>query len=505
MRSLGLPFVLMVSGFSACSFLLDTESLQKGGAAVASDGGSSGGGGAGGGGARVDGGPMCATDFDCQGPNFDGCKLVRCNMGVCGAEKYTGVGIVPEGNVEQVIEADEIGYPTLLVDNGTGMPNSPNFYLGVWKHTGTTSNIELHRYNENPSLGGASADLAGIVPGAYEQYGSSPGMVVAGIFRLRLLFAGDPTGPAPMGMHELDINEVNFKAFAMTDQPKVDPGVSGYDTKPRGPAPRMISDTWGMWVQGDKLFFFDNQSPAMPVYAAKRVLGFSPVIGIGGPYAILETEPAGSPAGAATELWASGSASLFALVGDTGGTRRGTAATWFPEILQSIVLWSSAGPMGPSLKVNKAFCIGPFCQASIDDASKSTDDVPAAFPELASAKVPGRDRDRDFAESFQVTFARPDDPMKATTALVGGLIRIEATSDAGADAGAGTKATAINPPTFLIAAQDGPVSAAPGEVIGPTSIAMTNNGHVMAAWVERGIGGQTHVLKTRRFLVKTCN
>jgi hypothetical protein len=110
-------------------------------------------------------------------------------------------------------------------------------------------------------------------------------------------------------------------------------------------------------------------------------------------------------------------------------------------------------------------------------------------------------------ESFQVTFAHPDDPSKAATLLIGSMTRVEVIGDAGtgADAGPATKATQINPPTFLITTSDGPTSAAPGEIIGPTSIAMTGNGHVMAAWVERAMGAQTHVLKTRRFLVKACN
>jgi hypothetical protein len=511
MRSFGLPFVLIVSGISACSFLLDTEALQKGGSAVSSDGGSSGesgSGGAGGSAAPPDGSPMCATDFDCQGPNFDGCKVVHCVSGKCGAsEKWSGLGVVPEGNVELVTQADEIGYPTLLVDNGNSMPNVPNFYLGVWKHEGTTTNIELHRYNENPSLGGGSADLAGIFPAAYEQFGSSPGMAVVGLLggRLRLLFAGDPTGAAPMGMHEVDIDEGTFKAAPVAQQPKVDPGVPGFDTKPRGPAPRMISDNWGMWVQGEKLFFFDNQTAAMPVYTAKRVLGFAPIIGIGGPYAVLETEPAANPAGAATEIWASGSNSLFALVGDMAGARRGATATFYPEAVDNVVVWSSAGPGGPSLRTNVAGCLGALCQAFGGDMIKNSENVPAAFPEISSAKVAGRDRDRDFAESFQITFANPSDPSKATTALVGSVIRVETTADAGADSGATTAPVPVNPPNFLITAQDAAVSAAPGEVIGPTSIAMTNNGHVMATWVERGMGAQTHVLKTRRFLVKQCN
>ena len=50
MRSFILPFVFFVSGVSACSFLLDTEGLQKGGTAMTTDGGgSSGASGAGGG------------------------------------------------------------------------------------------------------------------------------------------------------------------------------------------------------------------------------------------------------------------------------------------------------------------------------------------------------------------------------------------------------------------------------------------------------------------------
>ena len=302
-----LTFRLLLLGRLGVQLLLDTESLQKGGAAIANDaGGSSGASGAGGGAVGdastgADGSSLtCTTDFDCQGLNFDGCKIVHCNKGegVCGpSEKNTGGWRRARGHDRDVTQADDIGYPTLLVDNGNGMPNSPMFYLGVWKHTGTASNIEIHRFNENPSLGGASADLAGILPGAYDQFGSSPGMAVVGLFggRLRLLFAGDPTGPVAMGMHEVDIDEVTFKASPQAQQPKVDPGVVGYDTKPRGPVPRLLSDSWGMWVQGEKLFFFDNQVAATPVYTGKRVVGFAPVLGIGGPYALLETEPAGNP------------------------------------------------------------------------------------------------------------------------------------------------------------------------------------------------------------------
>src|SRR5262249_12190212 len=145
--------------------LLDTESLQKGGAAVGVDGGISGGGSGGAGGAAgtggtggsalgdasvTDGGMTCVSDFDCQGLNFDGCKLVRCVNGTCGgSEKYTGIGVSPEGDPTLVFQADDIGYPAILADN-------TNFYLATWRHDGTATNIDLRRFNEDPKLGGAN-------------------------------------------------------------------------------------------------------------------------------------------------------------------------------------------------------------------------------------------------------------------------------------------------------------------------------------------------------------
>jgi hypothetical protein len=53
-----------------------------------------------------------------------------------------------------------------------------------------------------------------------------------------------------------------------------------------------------------------------------------------------------------------------------------------------------------------------------------------------------------------------------------------------------------------VTSAEGQTSAAPGDVLGPSSIAINNSDHVMVAWVERM--GQGHVLKTRRFVVKAC-
>jgi hypothetical protein len=507
MRRLALLFLSSVAGLSACSFLLDTEDLKKGPAASATDAGAT----EAGTGQPTDAASTadadagaCTTDFDCLPTNFNGCQRIKCKNGTCGMpEKYSGVGVSPEGAIQTSVQADDIGYPSLLADGS-------NFYLAVWKRDGTmTTNIEVHRIPENPALGGQRTDLASLLPNAYEQYGSSPGMAVVGLLggRLRLLFAADPTGvAAPMGMHLLDVDETTLQPPAKAEQPKVDPAVVGFDTNPRGPAPRLINGDWGLWVQSEKLFFFDGQNPGTAAYAARRVLDFAPMIGVGGPYAALATAPTGMQAGnQSTGMWANGNATLATLVGDDTGERRGVSVAWYPESVANIIVWSYVSQALPTLKTNIAGCIGTFCQSAGDLQSlQNNNNTPASFPQIASGKVPNTDKNRDFAETFQVSLAVPNDPSRAVTVLVGSMIRVVAgAGDAGADAGS-PPPIPFNPPDFPIASLEGPAVAAAGEVLGPSSIAMTNDGHVLVAWVERAMAGTSHVLKTRRFAVQMC-
>ena len=61
----------------------------------------------------------------------------------------------------------------------------------------------------------------------------------------------------------------------------------------------------------------------------------------------------------------------------------------------------------------------------------------------------------------------------------------------------------MNPGIFVIATATGPATAEPGEILGPSAVAVTGGGLMMVAWVERLSTDQV-ALKTRRFQVRTC-
>jgi hypothetical protein len=306
-------------------------------------------------------------------------------------------------------------------------------------------------------------------------------------------------------MQLVDIDRQPLQAAGMNMQPTDQPIVPGYDTNPRRLAPRLMAALGppsGMWVQQEKLHFFDGKVAAV-AFAAKRVLGFAPLIGVGGPYAVLETAPLGQmqAGNQATEVWVQGSTSQISLVGDMAGLRRGVAATSFPENLINVVLWSFEVNSIPSLRTGAVGCFFTSCGA-IGTPPQASDTIPGSFPEIASARLPSN-MDRDLAETFQITLLNPDQPTRATTALIGGAIRITSVADAGADAGT-LQDHKINPPLFAIAAAEGPASAGLGETLGPSTVAITSNDHIMVAWVER-IGPMSYALKTRRFTIRNCN
>ena len=340
MRSFPLALALSLVGASACSLLLDTDALQKNGAAgaggvsgaagAAGAAGSSGAGGSAGNlDAGQDAGASCSTDLDCQPVD----TVAGCTRYECGSDKtcltprpYTGLGVVAvPGDAEIADQAEEIGYPSLLAD-GTDL------VLAFWKRNATTSNIVIRKYDERPEISPTSADLNAIGSNRFESLWSSPGIIIRGIpRRLRLLAAAKPIGTVATGMYQMDVDLANLRISAV--QPtKMDLGITGYDVLPRGPAPRLLpaglAEPSGMWIQQGKLFYFDATS-AGEVYSSKRVIGFAPLAANVGVHAALETtEVATTDDQGQTELWTRNSNVLTTLIGDIpGGRRRGVATT----------------------------------------------------------------------------------------------------------------------------------------------------------------------------------
>jgi hypothetical protein len=520
MRTLCLAFAVPLACISACSLFLDTDSLQKGEPTTAT-GGSSGAAGSSMADASSEadsdaesGTKGCRSDFDCQGPQLDSCMVNKCGADDAGASQtcaaptpYSGLAIAPEADVETLFQADEIGYPNLLAD-GT------DIFLGVWARNGTATNIPLRRYSENPTLGATTTDLNGLTPGVFKGFGSSPGMFALALpRRLRLLLAADIAEASATGMYQVDLDAPgpNLNLRLDVKQPAVaDLGVPGYDAKPRGPVPVMLpgffAEPGGLWVQQDKLFHFDGTTASV-AFSAKRVLSFAALAGYGGIHAVLETTALGGGQ-EATEVWSAntspegGAPSFTTLVGDQPGTlRRGVTAINTNEalVVSNFVFWSFEKGGIPSLQYAAAACVGDMCTVKGAPMLGSAPSYPAAFPESASARVNGSNVDRDAIVTYQVTVGDPDHPTMAITALIGAVTRLTTPQEAGMD----FTSRPMNPASFVIAAATGPLSAPPGETLGPSSVAITSNGHIMVAWVERPMPGNA-VLKTRRFVVKTC-
>jgi hypothetical protein len=193
MRRFRLALVMSLVGASACSLLLDTEALKKGGGT---------GGSAGTGGGDLDagreGGVGCTTDLDCQPVDMlDGCTSYKCGADkTCDPPaKSMGLGVVAVGTAAENAEnADDFGYPSLIAD-GTDL------VLAAWKRTGSMSNIVVRKYDENPQILPASADLNVITGNRFESVASSPGMMMRNApRRIRLFAAAKLSGGAATGM-----------------------------------------------------------------------------------------------------------------------------------------------------------------------------------------------------------------------------------------------------------------------------------------------------------------
>jgi hypothetical protein len=396
------------------------------------------------------------------------------------------------GDAETADQADDIGYPSLLAD-GTDL------VLAFWKRNGTTSNIVIRKYDERPEISPTAADLNAISANRFESISSSPGIIIRGIpRRIRLLGAAKPTGAAATGMYQMDIDLANLRISA-TQPTKADLGIPGFDVSPRGPAPRLLPATVGepvgMWIQQGKLYYFDATTTG-EVYSAKRVIGFSPLAANAGVHAALETTDLGSTDDQGqTELWTRNSNVLTSLIGDVpGGRRRGVATTATQEGLTPInfIVWSFERAGTPSLLYAVSGCDAMQCPA-VGAPTGSDNALPAVSPAVASARVTGAMNDRDMAAVFQITAPDANRPTVMNSAILGGITRVSTTQDGGQN----LSATALNPASFFVN-----LTNLPPATVGPTSVAMTSGGVMMAAWVERG-QNQAQI-KTRRFQVKTC-
>lgn len=521
MRPLGLALIWLSIGVPACTALLDTGSLQKGGTTT----------GAGGAGGDVpidagdesssdvavgEAGKDCMSDTDClPGLDFNGCFLYVCADGKCQPPKpNTGnLGIQSTGPVETIMSATEIGYPSLLAD-GT------DFVMAVWHRNGTATDVLVRKYPAYPQSPGG-AELSALAPGMFRAYGSSPGLISRPALprKIRFLLAADRVGDSGTGlaMRQVDIDvptlNNNLKVSAM-QPPIADLGVTGYDTKPRAFPPRMMAnglqEPAGMWVQQQKLYYFDG-TLAAEGYSTKRVLGFVPLAG-GGVHAALQTAAFAAAAGVErTELWSQGSATLVALDGDQSAPRRGVTATFTNEsgLTANLVGWSfEPAPGMPQANYTAALCSGASCSSialsmvSGDPdagASQISSIASAMFPELASARVTGSMVDRDVVQTFEVPGKDPTQADAAVTLLFATASRFNIPS---VDL---TKSSSkpMNPSVFVVDAASAPTTIAPSDVVGPSSVAITSDGQVLIAWVVHPSANMA-VLKARRYAVKSC-
>ena len=507
MRSFRLALALSLVGASACSLLLDTDALQKKGAAGAGGAGGSGGSGgtagsSGAGGsagdvdAGSDAGASCNGDLDCQPvQSVDGCTRYQCGTDkTCMPPRtHSGLAVISvPGDAEIADTADEIGYPSLLAD-GTDL------VLAFWKRNGTATNVVIRKYDERPEVSPVAADIQTISSNRFESISSSPGMVIRGIPRkIRLFAAAKPTGAVATGMYQMDVDVGNLRVSTM--QPtRMDLGITGYDVNPRAPAPRLLpialGEPVGMWMQQGKLFYFDAANVG-EVYSAKRVIGFAPLAANAGLHAALETTELGSTDDQGqTELWTRNSNLATSLLGDIpGARRRGVATTFTTESALPInfVVWSFERAGTPSLLYAASSCDAMQCPA-VGAPVDSSNTLPAISPALASARVTGSMSERDMAAVFQVTAPDATRPTVMNTAILAGITRLTTTQDGGPN----LVATALNPSSFVVAL----TNLAPS-VLGPFSVTITSGGLMMVAWVERGLNQAQ--LRTRRFQVRSC-
>jgi hypothetical protein len=439
----------------------------------------------------------CTTDLDCQPIDaLDGCMSYKCNADkTCDPPtKFVGLGVVAIGtSAENAEQADDFGYPSLIAD-GTDL------VLAAWKRTGTQSNIVVRKYDENPAILPASADLNVITANRFESVASSPGIIMRNVpRRIRLLAAAKPTGTAATGMYQLDIDLATLRV-SMNQPNKPELMITGYDTVPRGSPPRLLpgpalGEPVGMWIQQGKLFYFDANN-ASEVFSSKRVIGFAPLAANAGLHAALETtDLSATDDQGETELWTRGSPALTALINDQpGARRRGVATTATAEGVTPInfVLWSFERSGTPSLFYAAAGCDANQC-TGVGSPTGNGDTIAGVDPAAASAKVNGGTGERDMAVAYEVTAPDPLHPSVMNTAIIGGLSRLTS----GQDGGGALSSVAANPPQFMVS-----VSTLAAANVGPTSVAMTGGGLMMVAWIERG--PNMALLKTRRFQVKSC-
>ncbi|HKQ67842.1 MAG TPA: hypothetical protein VJT73_00815 [Polyangiaceae bacterium] len=499
-RNVALALAFPLAG-AACSLILDADSLKGGGSSSGTGSGDSGTTSDADAAATNDAGPqICESDLDCQGKKLEACVEL-----VCGPDKkckaprpHAGLGIEAVTDVQTILEADDIGYPSLYVDQAA---KRADIVMGVWVRSKEKTDVALFKYTENPSIGAGSTTLRALFPTEFAAFSSSPGLAAPAFTqRLRMLFAAVPAGQTAARMFQYDLAAAGTGLALAPMQPtKRDLGDPNFDANPAGPVPRMVgtlSDPWGFWVQQGQLHFTDGTN-AGSVFIAKQVLDFAPIVGVGGPYAVLTTaDSTGSPGSQAIEVWARDNPSLNRIPGDEAGRHRGLAAVWVPEIIANYIVWSFDKDGAPRVKTGAAICGGPTCTSGVPP-TQASDSFPAAFPQAATAQITGTER--DIVQSFQVFAPSPVSAIPRT-ALVATALR--ATFQMG-DTGTKVASTTMNPSIFFVTAVDSPEGVALGEAIGPSSLAITSSGHIVAVWVEHTEKAKA-ALKMRRFQVKAC-
>jgi hypothetical protein len=511
------PFIVALGAHAiGCSAFLDTESLQAGsggaGGAAGTDGGGDTDAGDGSAGDAADSGadaeadaPLgkpCVSDLDCEDGNA--CTLDTCNVpdggtsGVCNpSQPWTGLGIEPNANhpnEDLVLTADDVGVPVLVSDD-------KNIVLAAWFKNGTQTDITIRKYQDDAITGPTDTTLASVLSG-FEGFAASPAMLWEAFpRRVRIMFPGDPTGIAGVGMFQWDFDVDQMQAS--TSQPQqADLAAPGYDTSALLFAPRLYqanADEIGMWIQNQHLWVHDKNGSSA-VFTQKNVVGFTPMMGTGGEHAAIETTDSNGTS-QTTEIWTRNATALTQIPNNQpGGARLGVAST---AITDGLFAFNPLNVIDYSYVTQSQYPIVDYFAATCDATSCTSVQLPpgaasqpfvGSFPTIDSAGTPNAPNEREAALSFVLPFDDPKDSTKTVAALLGTAFHLT-TSNVSVDE------KIINPPEFSIGAAEGPKGSGNLAIV-QTATTVTPTRQVFFAWVERSSGKSK--LKVRRFRIKQC-
>ncbi len=522
-----------------CSFLIDTNKLQKGGSAGAA--GQAGSGGAldagddvsDAGGADVsqpdaDAAPGCTDDLACL--DDDPCTVDTCNLtsGKCEHSPFQGIGLVNESMVGSgqdytaIVQpgVDQIGLPVLTADG-------ESFWLGYWYEVGSgtsgaSRDVVIKHYQATPSAAPVEASLKS---GSFslDDLFTSPALVVrqfkslgdAGVTakRLAVVVGGDVTGAgAGVYVRMLDPDSLQ-PAGSTVVPPMLQGGMSPSDfADPVNSAPAaLVMDDHLVftWVYGAKLYTWDAHLGGVVNQTAEKhdvpndVLNAVPIqgtnIGFKADFgAVLEIAKTGGIY--STDLWTHGNDQTLKNLEPNSGARLGVAAGAFldpPDDL-SIVAWSYESATGPVIKSGGAVCGGTDCNAAAFPGNSSSNEGAGMYPAISSTWLSAYSTVRGVAIS-QVLHKRDGaDAGAAYSAVIATAMALDPNADAG------STQSYVNPPVLLVR---GPVASASDKPkdspYGHTAIAVTASGSIMVAWVEKDNGKMS--LRARRYGTKQCN